>query len=367
MPDGLSPPAALLADGVYFNLPLDAYLADPAIGGSGLKKLMANPPDWWWERPENPLWTERPSEGRALGSVIHTLVLEGPDAYARRYVVAPDRADFPGAIATTEDAKEWLRSRDLKLTGAKSDLLDRIRDADATAPIWDDILAGVVQGRELIDPDADRYARLVAQFVRCDPDFAKLLSNGLAEVTIVWTDDNGVRCKARIDWWGPDGITELKKFGVPPRRGQDLMRHVLTLATNYGYDLQAVHEWTACAVAASRLASGTKRSRFVDSFGLFGRLTADESAIFAATLRAWAANRKPPFHWLFVQSPGALTGIAPRFRAGSDQWVAAIDMRNFALRQFQTFRERCGSEMWIRSEGVVDIDDTDWPAWASGN
>lgn len=352
MADGLTGPK-VHADGVYLNLPLADYMADRAISGSALKKLMANAPDWQWEHASNPLWDEPESDARALGTVLHKIILEGHDAFAETFTVEPQRETLPDALDTAKDCSAWLREKGLKVSGVKDELVARIREADPSVRFWDEIVAELVGSRTIISASAYRYAHLVEKFVRSEPEFSKLLTDGLPEVSIFWTED-GVRFKARPDYLSADAIVELKKYGQPPTRQRSLMEHVLTETVKYGYDLQAVHN----SIAVARLPSldqqdvaplGWRDARLVEI---------DES------IRSKAGP--PPFHWLFVHSPGSMTGIAPRWSRGTDHWNDVENMRRFAIGQFKLFREKCGDDLWIRSEGVVEIEDTDWPPWAGG-
>ncbi|MDX2233614.1 MAG: hypothetical protein NW200_03870, partial [Hyphomonadaceae bacterium] len=109
MADGFSRPR--LEPGVYLDLPLADYLADPGVSGSGLKLLLTDPPAWRWERPDNPLREVPESRPQRRGAAAHCAILEGLAAYERRYAVAPRRADHPDALETVEDLKNWLRDR----------------------------------------------------------------------------------------------------------------------------------------------------------------------------------------------------------------------------------------------------------------
>jgi hypothetical protein len=40
--------------GVHFGLPLETYLADPAISSSDIRCLLRSPSDYWWQSHMNP-------------------------------------------------------------------------------------------------------------------------------------------------------------------------------------------------------------------------------------------------------------------------------------------------------------------------
>lgn len=247
MTDGFSRP--LLVDGVYLDLPLHEYLADPALSGSAFKVLLTDPPAWRWERADNPLWERGETRFQARGTACHAAILEGLAAYEARFGVKPDRRDYPEALDTTDDLKAWLRERDGKTSGVKADLIARVLEIDPGAPIWSEIEERAIAGRAPLANADDVYVRLLEAFVRRDPDFAPLVADGLAEVTVIWTDETGQRLKARLDYLNAASVTDLKTFGRPPRRGQSLRQYVVSEVVANGYDIQAVHNTRAAQIA----------------------------------------------------------------------------------------------------------------------
>ena len=343
-----APPAPLLEPGVYLDLPLDQYLADPGIGASSLKMLLVDPPGWRWERPDNPLWRRPESRPQLRGSAAHCAILEGLEAYEARYGVPPDRSDYPEAIDTVDDLKSWLRERGSKLTGAKVELIERVLEIDPEAPIWSTIQERVIAGRTPLSQEDDIFVRLLETFVRSDPALSTLVTGGLPEVSVIWTEGD-VRLKARFDYVGPAGVSDLKTFGQPPRIGRTLIQHLASEICSYGYDIQARHH--AAAFQALR--------RFVlaGNVGGYGAMALEKEVA--------ALPDQPPYHWLFVRMGGAPTGCAIPFRPGSELWQRADMHREQALAAFRDYRERFGSDLWFRSDGFVEIGDWDLPAWAS--
>lgn len=361
--------AELLADGVYLDLALSAYLADPAIGGHGLKTLLVDPPGWRWERPDNPLWERAESRALTRGSAAHCAILEGLAEFEARYCVAPKAP--AGALRTADDLREWLRAAGLKVGGSKAELRARILDAcyadDAETAgrelpeFWDDEARDeLLAGRTAISEADDAYVRLLERFVRADPALGPLVQSGLAEVSVIWTEGAGegaVRCKARFDYVGPHGVVDLKTFGQPPRIGRTLAQHLVADICGYGYDLQALHQMQGWR-AASRFLLGERGELSAAGPGARDRL--DRLQVLAEVL-----SPSPPYHWLFLRMGGAPTGIALPFERNGDLWRRAETHRAQALSHFRTFRAAYGEgELWFRSEGVAAIEDTDIPPWA---
>jgi hypothetical protein len=154
----------MIADGIHYDLPEDAYHADPAISNSGLS-LVAKSPAHYRQRAER-VTTATLERGRAL----HALVLEG----RREYVVQPAFAGT-GAVARRN---EWKAEHAGKAI---------ISQADADA----------VDGMALAIAGHSFASRLVT-------------SAGRSEVSLFWTE-NGTRCKARLDKLLDSGvIVDLK-------------------------------------------------------------------------------------------------------------------------------------------------------------
>ncbi|MGL5094412.1 MAG: SAP domain-containing protein, partial [Planctomycetia bacterium] len=327
-----------------------AYLADPALSGSAFKILLTEPTAWRWARPDNPLCERAESRPQRRGSAAHCAILEGLEAYDRRYCVAPDRADHPDALDTIDEHKAWLRERGLKLGGAKAELRARIEEAaGGDAPVFWEDLAGGDGGRTVLSAHDDAYVRLLECFVRRDRELAPLISGGLAEVTIVWRE-LGRRYKARLDYLGPRGVCDLKTYGREPKRGWSLRRHLVGEICANSYDLQAVHNVRAVVAAAE--------------LGLPVVASGQDVEQRAALVRRLLGEAAPPFHWLFLRMGGAPVGAALFFDGASDLWRQAEDDLRTAEENHARFDAAFQPhEFWMQSEGVMAIEEHDVPIW----
>lgn len=345
MPDGSRPLPPPLEDGVYTDLPMGRYLYDDALSGSAFDKLERNPPDWKWEHPSNPLYEpDEDSKARILGTICHKVLLEGVEAYEAEYCVKPDIKDHPDALDTLPQLKAWLAERDQKVSGTKPELIERVLAHDPRAKVWEAYCDGVINGRTAIGFKLHAQAMLLRTFVESDPVYSKLLSGGLPEVTIVWTED-GVRYKSRIDYLRSTAIVDVKTFGRPPRR--TLIRDFLADRVSHGDDKQAVHNFRA----AQQLPRLLKE----------GRATAPTREKLEALERI-AAGQKV-FVWLGLRVGGAPCGLAVRFDQGTIPWGWAEQKIAHAVAQFKIYREKFGSDVWIRSEGMVMPELSHWPSW----
>lgn len=91
------------------------------------------------------------------------------------------------------------------------------------------------EGQELLSAeDAETVKEIVAAFKR-NKDAVKLLSRTKREKPIFWTDDNGIKCKCRIDAYKAGMILDLKT--AADAETGNFSREAL----RYGYDVQAAH------------------------------------------------------------------------------------------------------------------------------
>jgi hypothetical protein len=190
--------------GIY-DMTAGAYHADPceqpSLSSSIIKVLCSSTP-WhaWTEHPRlNPDFAREDKEIFDLGTVAHALMLQGLEA--GRVL------DFP----------DW-RKADAR---AARDEARAAGETPILAKHWDRVQAMVSAGK----------AQLAAHKEASDA-----FTDGMAEQTLIWTDDHGVQCKARLDWIKRDHerIYDYKATGTsvdPESLGK--------YATSQGWDIQA--------------------------------------------------------------------------------------------------------------------------------
>jgi hypothetical protein len=172
------------------------YHAHPALGSSRLRELLKSPAHFRAN-------LRRETEALALGSLVHTLVLE-PHAFSDRYLVVPK---INGATKEGKAQKAALASE------------TRI----------------VVNGEVMAEASACATSIMghrVYQQIR----------DAQVEHTVFWTDaETGIECKARFDVLGPL-LVDLKTTRDASPKG--FQRAIAT----YGYHIQAAH-YMAGAIA----------------------------------------------------------------------------------------------------------------------
>jgi exodeoxyribonuclease VIII len=156
--------------GLHPNMPSEQYHRIAAMSAGGLKRMRQSPAHFYGKQldPNRPQGDTEPTPAMKAGTLFHVALFE-PDAIAERYIVKPDGMSF-----ASKDGKAW-------------------RDA---------LPAGI----EVTDADALAKARAQARNVRASPDIAALMSDGMAEASAFWIDEQtGELCKCRPDWCSPTG------------------------------------------------------------------------------------------------------------------------------------------------------------------
>jgi exodeoxyribonuclease VIII len=156
--------------GLHPDMPSEQYHRIAAMSAGGLKRMRQSPAHFYGKQldPNRPQGDNEPTPAMKAGTLFHVALFE-PEAIAERYIVKPDGMSF-----ASKDGKAW-------------------RDA---------LPAGI----EVTDADALAKARAQARNVRASPDIAALMSDGMAEASAFWIDEQtGELCKCRPDWCSPTG------------------------------------------------------------------------------------------------------------------------------------------------------------------
>jgi hypothetical protein len=170
--------------GIYQNLDIDEYHSDSAaISNTGLRDFARSPFHYYSLHldPSRPPSPER--SGQLEGSLAHCATLE-PDQFSKRYAVGPD--------------------------------------VSRATKTWKSFYEGLQSGIIGVKPEQAATALAQAKSVRSLPDVAALLSNGQAEVSAYWTDEEtGVLCRCRPDFVSPAGdgvvLLDVKTFASADR------------------------------------------------------------------------------------------------------------------------------------------------------
>lgn len=376
--------------GIYFDLPEDDYHADPAIGSTDLKQLLTNPTRYWWKSQYAATFrevveaktaeeNEKVSRAKAFGSCVHAVTLEGMEAFNARYFVPPPKPD--DLLTTIEqmrtaitDAGLWAESGLVK-SAARIEYVKACR-ALGIGPLADDWALEVERqrdGREIVSPGWAVTLSLIAR--QLDSPRAshggksireRVLSNGHAEVSVFWTTEDGVRCKARFDYLRVKSIVDAKTFAA--RDDVEVIRAFCMGIRNFGYALQAEHYRDARAQIG-----GLLDAKFVYQAtavtGVEGEgddaveVTRTELSAIPADhprfqfLQRVAAERDPSWIWLTIQTLGFPEVDVLELKTSTISAAANTQMLE-ARAKWKANAEKHGTDQpWVADRPLIQIDD----------
>jgi hypothetical protein len=215
--------AEAVVDGIYFGLPEEVYHAVPRLSSSGLQRMCVSPANFWrgsWLDPERAeKFDEEATKARIVGKAYHCARLE-PEAFEARFVRELTPADFPskGFLSSDEKVKAALKEAGAQQTVSgetMSERAERLLDTGYEGtifPLEKARWAAKVNGRTPLPAEVyDDIARDMDR-LRANKDIASLLSDGAAEVSVFYTDENGIKMKSRLDWLAAGWWVDFKTF-----------------------------------------------------------------------------------------------------------------------------------------------------------
>ena len=219
------------ADGVYFNLDFDQYVKDSSLGSTDLCDLIVGPGTYWRGSYLDPdqqksdfddeaeAEAEKATKAQILGRAYHTARLE-PEKFDGLYIREPIKTDFPanGFLSSDEKVKAALKEGGQQQTVSGETTLERCERLIAAGyigTIWPRekaLFAQTAGERQPIRGDLFDKMMIDMERLRANEQIAPFLSGGCAEVSIFWTDKNGIRCKARLDYLKAKSWVDFKTF-----------------------------------------------------------------------------------------------------------------------------------------------------------
>ncbi len=190
--------------GIYNGITATQYHADvltmePSLSSSIAKLLcLSSPLHAKMAHPRlNPGAVEQEDERFDIGTAAHAILLEGVNA-----VKVVDARDW-----RTNAAKE---ARDIARANGQIPLL---------AHVWNDV--------------ENMVAGIKGQLAKHTDGGQAMFTNGKPEQTLIWQEDDGTWCRARLDWLRPGNIDDLKT--CPNANPEAVSRSLFGM----GYDIQA--------------------------------------------------------------------------------------------------------------------------------
>lgn len=210
-----------IVDGVYFGLPEEVYHAVPRLSASGIQKLCVSPATFWrgsWLDPDRPEQDEDATKAQVLGKAYHCARLE-PDRFETAYVRQPEKDDYGNDLLTSDVAiKAELKKLELTQSVGDETSVERAKrlvEAGHEGPIWCIIMDEFETERAGRIPISGRFFDQIVQDMERlhgNEEIAAKLTGGQPEVSIFWTDANGIPMKCRVDYLKSELWDDLKTF-----------------------------------------------------------------------------------------------------------------------------------------------------------
>ncbi len=307
-----------LADGIYFGLSFEDYLADPALGSNDIKNLLISPLQYWVNSHLNP--NRQPDNGSAatrLGTLIHEVILENPN---KLFATKPEGMSF-----TTKAGKEW-----------KAKMIEK--------------------GAKILTPDEAHTLRTVEMAAQ-KSGLAAALEGAVPEVSYIWTHPSGHRCKIRIDAMQPHQSFDLKTFANA--MSKDLETCIAHAVANNCYHISAFWYRTGIDHMIATLRNGS---------AITPQGETPEQTDMLAALRNHDGRHH---HWYcFLEKDGVPNVVIREFNhrtvEGTEPnayWRAARNEVDRATSTFAKFSERFKpGEIWMDQIPWKTFDDVEFGA-----
>lgn len=383
-------------DGIYIDLPFLDYLNDWALSYSAFKELNSSPADWWWNSPFNVLedQVQRSTPALRFGSALHCGLLEPEGELERRFGVKPseDMPEYRDYARTIPDLKKAIMDLGNKPKGPnKPDYINELLELDPNAKILD-LAIDDWRRKGFTELTADQFTllRLMMRMAQLHPHLKNAFTGrGLSEVTVIWTDEDDIRQRARFDRLKPKASIDLKSFSN--WKGREFKQALLREAALREYPMQAAHydegrrqarrlldegkiyfcsevvltDAEIEAINAERLAENPDEKDLLEIGSkrtAFRAPTEDELAL----VREVMGSEEWEWVWVFYKTDGAPTAQPVRLNRDNLAFSVGQEHRRAALSHFIHQREMNGLEpgkMWLRLEPMWTPENEDWPAF----
>ena len=326
----------MLPDGAYIGLPFSDYIAEPdTLGSTDKGRCWLRRYGWWWSSRHNPYRkVERDEDALLFGECAHAALLEGLGAYETRYIIAPSKRDHPNALFTVPQIKDALKEAGVypqrSSAFTKEDWAEVAEAYLPDQPVWENIVADFERrlggGRKKISAEADFTIRAMRDLALAEAgdELREIMGVGtdfpiLAELSFFYTDEDGIRHRARFDKILPTSTIDLKTLGN--WQGDELSFTVDRHIKRMGYDVQVADYQVA-------------RRRMMEM------IREDESCIHGGTeeerehliaMAHYDVDHTPAFVWLFYQKPTS-SGIAPILFPVFERWAGPYHRAGFRKR-----------------------------------
>lgn len=202
--------------GVFAGKSNAEYHGGPGYSKSSLDIIRRSPAHFKHAQDQRAAGVERESTAAMVtGSAEHGILLEA-DQFEKEFALPFDASDWPDALDTVPALKERLKALGLPVGGNKPELIERLREADPSVQILDDLKAMHAEdaaGKTILTPAQWRDVRGMRDAVIEHPKLCKLLTDphGKAELSVYWRDEEtGLLLRCRPDLWVGDIVMDIK-------------------------------------------------------------------------------------------------------------------------------------------------------------
>jgi hypothetical protein len=301
----------VIPDGIYFSMDDTTYHADPALGSTGIKKLIDNAPDFWWESNLNPAREEdEDTPARIFGRQLHECVLEGAEKFSARHA--------PRTITgVTKEAKAELAE---------------IEAAGKVAVKFKD------------------YTKILAAsaFIKANKTLANAFQGGVSEVSVFWTE-NDIRYKCRFDYLKMNAISDLKSLANV--YGKEFGKACRDAIANYDYIVSAEH------YRHGRM----QMSRLIKQGAVYN---APDDPNFMPWLIQVAGNDQFAFVFVFYQKSGAPISHGIKVSPGNPMFSYGRAFISKAIDNYRRYLAEFGADTaWVPSTALDELDENQMPVW----
>jgi len=221
---------------VVYNMPESEYRAVKALCQSDVKKILVSWNDYVFDRESE----DKPTEAKDIGKAYHKAILEND---LSGFTTPLNKDDF---LCSKDDYIECAEDcgADFKKSWTKEKIKDAISETGYNANFFDDAIEN--EKRIILPQEVFDRIEYYRQAIENSP-LRKTLDNAKKEVSIFWTDKNGIPCKGRFDALTEYGVFDLKTF-------DNFMQAPLNKAVNnaivkFRYDIQGAFYYDAYKAA----------------------------------------------------------------------------------------------------------------------
>lgn len=133
------------------------------------------------------------------GTLIHMACLE-PDKFFDLHISEPIKDQFPTAMFTTDDLKNYLRKNNLPVSGNKPELIERVLAHNPTVQIWERIVADIVGNKTMVSSKTFETCVQVSEKIKKRHFCSKIWKDSIKETYIWWVDEEfGILISAKPD------------------------------------------------------------------------------------------------------------------------------------------------------------------------